>query len=655
MHLNIENFKVKPTNAFALLKHSVYKTLETYSNVHRGTGHNSMITTALFDQAREVVLEHLQLNKKKYVVVFCNPRRMNIFKMQLNPIDYHVISSKDFDLPLGIRALAVKKKKLRKCSVIYTGGGMIKQVTSNSVIWADLPERFEAGTPSTVNIITLAKAIQLTEKYGKINKENDTAQVLSLAEIFYQDKVLEHSGKELLFKLKNLLIGNDNIVPTIEGLRPYVNLDNAASTPTFLPIWDTYCKVLKQPGENSQEIINEVRKICSNFLNAPLEKYEIIFTSNTTEAINLVALSLTRSLREKDEPVIINTVLEHHSNDLPFRYIPNSTLIRIAIDDEGFIDLNELESTLKEYNIDHKQGNKRVKIVAVSGMSNVLGTYTDLRSISRITHQNNAHLLVDGAQIVVHHQIDINDLDIDYFAFSGHKNYAPFGSGALIAKKRHLKFEGNELDEIFSSGEENVLGIATMGKALFLLKKIGMEIVEEYEKDLTRRTIKRLNEIKDVEVFGVTDLNSTKFNNRGSIVSFSLKKVPHNIAAKELAEYGGIGIRSGCFCAHILIQQILKIQKIRSLGAQMTSIIIPEKTRMLLPGLLRVSFGIENDKTDVETLLKTIETVMKKPRSQINKLLAQTYNGTFSVPKTKTEEKMRAFVNLIARRVYSNK
>ncbi|HEC64743.1 MAG TPA: aminotransferase class V-fold PLP-dependent enzyme, partial [bacterium] len=215
--------------------------------------------------------------------------------------------------------------------------------------------------------------------------------------------------------------------------------------------------------------------------------------------------------------------------------------------------------------------------------------------------------------------------------------------------------EGNELDEIFSSGEENVLGIATMGKALFLLKKIGMEIVEEYEKDLTRRTIKRLNEIKDVELFGVIDLNSSKFNNRGSIISFSLKKVPHNLAAKELAEFGGIGIRNGCFCAHILIQQILNIQKIRSLGAQMTSIIIPEKTRMLLPGLLRVSFGIENDETDVETLLQTIETIMKKPRSQINKLLAYTYNGTLFVPKTKTEEKMKGFVNLISRKVYSNK
>jgi selenocysteine lyase/cysteine desulfurase len=347
-------------------------------------------------------------------------------------------------------------------------------------------------------------------------------------------------------------------------------------------------------------------------------------------------------------------VSEHHSNELPFRYVPNSSIIRIAIDGEGFIDLNELESTLKEYNMDHKQGNKRVKIVAVNGVSNILGTYADLQSISRITHHNNAHLLVDGAQIVAHHQIDINDLDIDYFAFSGHKNYAPFGSGALIAKKGHLKFKGNELDEIRSSGEENVVGIAAMGKAIFLLKKIGMEIVEEYEKELTSLTLKRLNEIKNVEIFGVKDQNSSKFNNRGSIISFSLKTIPHNLAAKELAEYGGIGIRSGCFCAHILIQQILKIQKIRSLGAEMTSIIIPENTRKCLPGLIRVSFGIENDETDVETLVKTIEIILKKPRSQINKLLALAYNGTLFVPKTKTEQKMRSFVNLIAKKVYSN-
>lgn len=648
------NFEEKTTDAFTQLKSAIYKTLETYSNIHRGTGHNSIVTTALFDQARDVILEHLQLNKKKYVVVFCSPRRLKMFKLQLKLINYHIISSREYGLPLGIRALAVKKKSLRKCSVIYTGGGMIKHVTSNSVVWADIPERFEAGTPSTVNIIALAKAILLTEKYGNFTKKSEIAQVISPAEILYQDNVLEYSGKELLLKLKKLLIGYNSIVPTIEGLRPFINLDNAASTPTFLPIWKTYCKALELSGESSQAIIHEVKKICSNFLDAPLDEYDVIFTSNTTEAINLVAQSLSRTLYEKTELVIINTVLEHHSNELPFRYLPESSLIRIAIDDYGFVDLKELDSILIEYNRDYKHGNKRVQIVAISGVSNVLRSYNDLQTISQITHKYGANLLVDGAQIVAHHKIDINKLNIDYFAFSGHKNYAPFGSGALIAKRGILKFKVDELDEIRSSGEENIVGIATLGKAFLLLEKIGIDIVEDFEKELTQLTLNGLNKMKDVEVFGVREPNSTRFNKRGSIISFSLKTVPHNLAAKELAEYGGIGIRSGCFCAHILVQQILKIQQIRILGAEMTSIIIPEKTRMCTPGLIRVSFGIENNENDVDILLKTIETIMKRPRSQINKLLSYTYNGTLFVPKTKTEERIQGFVKLIAKKVYSN-
>ncbi|MHA1987906.1 MAG: aminotransferase class V-fold PLP-dependent enzyme [Promethearchaeota archaeon] len=648
------NFEEKTPKVFEQLKSSVYKTLETYSNVHRGTGHNSIITTALFDQARDIFLDHLKLNKKKYVVVFCSPRRLNIFKSQLKKKDYQVISSKDFGLALGIRALVAKKKELRKCPVIYTGGGMIKHVTFNSVVWADLPERFEAGTPSTINIITLAIAIQLVEKYGIFFKKPDQAQKFTPNEILYEDDSLEYSGKELLNNIKELLIGYKTIVPTIEGFQPFINLDNAASTPTFIPIWDTYCKALTQSTESSQEVILEVKKICSAFLNAPLEKYDVIFTSNTTEAINFVAQSLRQTTYKKTSPVIINTVLEHHSNELPFRYLPDSTLIRIAIDDNGFIDLRELEATLTEYNKDCKHGNKRVQIVAVSGVSNVLGTYNDLQKISQITHKYGANLLVDGAQIVAHHQIDLDKLNIDYFAFSGHKNYAPFGSGALIAKKGQLKFRGDELKEIRSSGEENVSGVAALGKALLLLEKIGIDIVEDYEKELTQLTLNGLNRMKDVEVFGILKPSSNKFSKRGSIISFSLKTVPHNLAAKELAETGGIGIRSGCFCAHILVQQILKVQQIRILGAEMTSIIIPEKTRMCTPGLLRISFGIENDKNDVDVLLKTIEIIMKKPRSPINKLLSYTYNGTLFVPKTKTEERIKGFVKLIAKKVYSN-
>jgi selenocysteine lyase/cysteine desulfurase len=650
----MENFEVKTTNALTQLKSAIYKVLETYSNVHRGTGHNSIITTALFDRAREIILEHLGLNKKKYVVVFCSPRRLKKFKLQLKLEDYHVLSSREYGLSIGIRALVAKKKSLRKCSVIFTGGGMIKHVTSKSVIWADIPERFEAGTPSTINIISLAKIIQITENYGMFTNKPDTTKAISPAEILYQDNVFEYSGKELLLQLKKLLIGYNAIVPTMEGFRSFINLDNAASTPTFLPVWDTYCKALEQTGENSQEIIHEVKKICSNFLDAPLGKYDVIFTLNTTEAINLVAQSLSRTLYEKTKPVIINTVLEHHSNELPFRYLPGSSLIRIAIDENGFVDLNELETILIEYNKDYKHGNKRVQIVAISGVSNVLGTYNDLQTISQITHKYGANLLVDGAQIVAHHKVNIDKLNIDYFAFSGHKNYAPFGCGALIAKKGNLKFKTDELDKIRSSGEENLAGIAALGKALLLLDKIGINIVEDFEKELTQLTLNGLNKMKNVEIFGVKETDSPKFNKRGSIVSFSLKTIPHNLAAKELAEYGGIGIRSGCFCAHILVQQLLKVQQIRILGAEMTSIIIPEKTRMCTPGLLRVSFGIENDAKDVDILLKTIEIIMKKPRSQINKLLSYTYNGTLFVPKTKTEERIKGFVKLITKKVYSS-
>ena len=163
----------KQTRAIKILEQAVYSVLKTYSNVHRGTGHNSMVTTELFEKAREIFLNHLHLKEKKYVVVFCSPRRYKIFKVQLKSIDYYVVSSKDFDLPFGIRAIAVKKKDLKKCSVIYTGGGMIKHVTSNYVVWADLPERFEAGTPNIINIIALAKAIQIYTQFGKnFNQKN---------------------------------------------------------------------------------------------------------------------------------------------------------------------------------------------------------------------------------------------------------------------------------------------------------------------------------------------------------------------------------------------------------------------------------------------------------------------------------------------------
>ncbi|MFX1323409.1 MAG: aminotransferase class V-fold PLP-dependent enzyme [Promethearchaeota archaeon] len=574
----------------------------------------------------------------------CRFFRFSLFKSQLKSVDYYVLSSKDFGLPLGVRAIAIKKKHLQKISPIYTGGGMIKHVTTNYVVWADVPERFEAGTPNIVSIIGFARALQLIKtKDRNLFKIKSKGAKLS-KELFYSDRILDNSGEKLFNELKKLLIGYHNLVPTLNGLKTFINLDNAASTRTFLPIWDKYFEVFKQPFDSYGSIIQEVKDICTKFLKAPSREYDVIFTYNTTEAINIVAQSLINKSKQSNKIVILNTAMEHHSNELPFRYVKGTKLIKVSVDDDGFINLMELERILIEYNQTYNHGNDKIQLVAISAISNVLGAVNDLQSISQIVHKYGAKLIVDGAQLVAHHKINIKDNNIDYFVFSGHKMYAPFGSGVLVVKRGLLSFDAKKLKQIKSSGEENVAGVAALGMAMILLEKIGIDLIKNHEKKLIKLSLDGLNELSNIIIFGIQSSKSVNFNKKGSIISFNLREVPHNLAAKELAEIGGIGIRDGCFCAHILIQQILKLQKIRVIGARMTSVIIPEKTSMCLPGTLRISFGIENDSTDVRTLLQIIEKIMQKPRSLINKLLGYTNNGTLFLPKTYIEQKIKGFV-----------
>ena len=139
-------------------------------------------------------------------------------------------------------------------------------------------------------------------------------------------------------------------VPTVEGARPYVNLDNGASTPTFAPIWNAVRQTWRQPEHVQQAIVQEVKSVVADVLGAPSAEYDVIFTSNTTEAINLVAESLSRESEPGTESVVVNTLLEHNSNELPWRTVPGSSLIRLPIDAEGFVDSSELETLLRAYN-----------------------------------------------------------------------------------------------------------------------------------------------------------------------------------------------------------------------------------------------------------------------------------------------------------------
>jgi selenocysteine lyase/cysteine desulfurase len=623
------------SEAFSELERAVHAALETYSNVHRGSGHNSLVTTHLYEQAREIVLEYLNLKKDKYVVIFCSPARAEALKAHLRPGSFQSVSSQDIGLPLGIRAMAVKRRSLPGGAPFQTGGGTTVLISPGWVIWANAPDKFEAGTPAIINVIAFAKALQLARQYGKDVFLDMPAGKLTASEILYHDELEKYSGKELLAELRKTLIGNGILVPTAEGNKRFINLDNAASTPTFTPVWNVVCQTWCQPGQVQEEIIREVKSVCAGVLGAPPANYDIIFTSNTTEAINLAAYSLGAEKEADTEPVILNTLLEHTSNDLPWRMIPRASLVRMRIDDEGFVNLNELETLLREYNLEGQHGKKRIRLMAVSGASNVLGVFNNLEEISRIVHRHGVRLLVDAAQLVAHRRVDMEQCGIDYLAFSAHKVYAPFGAGVLVARKGLPGFSPDKLKQIQSSGEENVGGIAALGKALLLLQRIGLDNIREEEQVLTRKALLGLSQIPDLKIYGIKDPDSPYFASKGGVIVFSMKEAFSNRVAQELAEKGGIGIRYGCHCAHILIKHLVGVGPALERFQRIMATIFPA---LRFPGLARISFGIGNTEDDIDELIRVLHKIRRRQGAPDRKNVRQQIDD---------------FVSAAARRVYS--
>jgi selenocysteine lyase/cysteine desulfurase len=617
------------------LQLSILAALETYSNVHRGSGHNSMATTRIFENSRSIVLDHLGLSKRKYEVIFCTPRRAEALTGQLDPSDYQILSSQEIGVSLGVRALAVKKKAISRIRRFQSGGGTARLVAGDWIIWAGSPEKFEAGTPAIINIIAFARALQLIrflgiERFRETSPDTNTAK-----ENLYHDDLETYAGIDFLNELRKRLIGRDIHVPTNDGPKPFINLDNSASTRTFTPVWNTVSQAFCRPAIEQDEIVREVRKICSEALNAPLTAYDLMFTSNTTESINLVAESLCSESAVGLGQVILNTSLEHNSNDLPWRMIPGHSLLRIPADDDGIIDLNALESTLRNYNVSNHHGNKRIRLVAVTGASNVLGICNDLVEISRIVHKYDARLLVDAAQLVAHRKIDMERCGIDYLAFSGHKVYAPFGTGVLVARKGMLSFGSAELERIRHSGEENTIGIAALGKALILLQRAGMNLIQQEEQALTARALRGLSQIPGLTIYGVKDPDSSPFNLKGGVILFEVKGIFADRLAKELAERAGIGVRYGCHCSHMLIKHLLHFNTALE---RIQYLIVTLFPRIQLPGLTRVSLGLENSGQDIDTLITALGQIALK-----------------SGPKNKTVKKqILSFIQDAEQRVFSS-
>jgi selenocysteine lyase/cysteine desulfurase len=626
------------SDIFLKLKESTLSALETYSNVHRGSGHNSIVTTHLFEKARDIVLDYLQLNKKKYVLVFCTARRAEILESTLEKDSYEVLSSQELGLCIGVRAMAIKKTKVPHHIHFEVGGGTAKLISQKWVIWASMPDQLEAGTPAIINIVLFAKSLLLMKEYGMPAFEPTNNQT-SVHSILYQDELQELSNGPLLAALKTKLIGLNTIVPTRKGMVSFVNLDNGASTPTFTPIWDTFFQTLQQPETIRETLVKEVRSISTRFLGAPSEKYEIIFTSNTTEAINLVAQNIEMNPDKTSQPIVLSTLLEHNSNDLPWRTISDSSLLRLSIDADGFFDTGELERLLKEYNEKQLHGQKRIHLVSVSGASNVLGVCNDLSAISQIVHQYGASLAVDAAQLVAHRAINMEALGIDFLAFSAHKVYAPFGSGVLLARKDLLHFSPEKLHQIHRSGNENAAGVAALGKSLQLLERIGFEDIKKDEQTLTQLVLQEMSKIPGIKIHGIKDPNHPHFERKLGVIAFEVKGKMADEVADQLAIDHGIGVRFGCHCAHILVKRMLKISRGLEQFQRLIQTLIPS---INLPGVTRISLGLENNRADIERLIEALQEMRK-------------FSGKkplFIKSKPEVKEEIKEFTQQAAERVY---
>lgn len=642
--------------AFAELESSVGLALETYSNVHRGAGYNSMVSTLLYERARNTVLDIYGLDRSRYTVVFCTPARAAVLEAAVRSACPDILSSRDLGLPLGLRAVIVRSRALPKGVPFQTGGGTARIVSRRSVVWDGPPDRFEAGTPPVINAVAFARGLELARRFGIRTYAPSGCGTATPNEILHRDDFQEFTGRDLLKRLRRTTMGRGRPVPTAGGFLPYVHLDNAASTPPFRAIWDSARQAWRLPEDRRAGLVAAVRVLCAGFFGAPADSYDVIFTSNTTEAINIAAEGLIRKPnpcgKHDAETVVLNTIAEHNSNELPWRFAEGVTLLRTPVDGEGFPNLKEMERLLREYNEDRAHGRKRIRVVAVSGASNVLGACPDLAEIARIAHRYQALVFVDAAQLAGHRAVRMAADDLDGLAFSGHKMYAPFGAGGLILRKGLWSGGDAAFEAARVSGDENVAGVAALGKAIDLLERIGMNVVREEEMRLTRTALGELAAVTGVRLYGLADPGSPRLPRRLGVISFGLRHVPHNLAAEELAETAGIGVRTGCHCAHIFVKRLLRVPPAREALSNLGMTFAPRITGSLLPGLVRVSFGLENDEADVRRLALALEKISRRRSSLVTRLLAKTRNAAPFLPDTETRRRMRAAMEREASSVY---
>lgn len=386
---------------------------------------------------------------------------------------------------------------------------------------------------------------------------------------------------------------------TVYG-KPLVYLDNGATTQKPRCVVDAMVEEYYSVNANvhrgvhflSQQATNlheASRETVRRFINAGSTN-EIVFTRGTTESINLVASSFVESQMKEGDEVIVS-VMEHHSNIVSWQLqaMRKGIVLKvIPMNDRGELLLDEYE----------KLFSPRTRLVSVAHVSNVLGTINPVKPIIEMAHAHQVPVLIDGAQGIPHMPVDVQDLDADFYVFSGHKIYGPTGVGVLYGKEnwldklppyqgggemiQNVSFEKttfNQLPFKFEAGTPDYIGTTALAKALDYVSAIGMDQIAAYEHELTVYAMQRLKEIPDMRIFG-------EAAHKGGVISFLVGNI-HHFDMGTLLDRLGIAVRTGHHCAEPLMR------------------------RLGIEGTVRASFGIYNTKEEVDALVAGIERVSR--------------------------------------------
>ncbi len=381
--------------------------------------------------------------------------------------------------------------------------------------------------------------------------------------------------------------------------RPLIYLDNAATSQTPNEVVDTIDYMYRNLKANVHRGVHTLSQLATDRQETTREKVrqyinahsteEIIFTRGTTEAINLVASSFGGTLDHGDE--IIITAMEHHANIVPWQLLQRNKRIRlrvVPINEQGEIRISNYEDLFTE----------NTRFVAISHVSNVLGTVNPVKKMIEIAHNHGVPVLVDGAQAVSYMKVDVQDIDADFYAFSAHKMYGPTGVGVLYGKKKFLDnmppYQGGgemigtvtfekttfaKLPYKFEAGTPDFVGIAAFGTAIDYIQRIGIDNIAEHEDRLMKAATECLLKIPGMKIYGTAE-------NKSAVISFLVNGI-NSYDMGTILDKLGIAVRTGHHCAEPLMH------------------------RLGIEGTVRASFGVYNTMEEVELFVKAVERVAK--------------------------------------------